>query len=153
MKIRPSLGGALSDRTVPWFSPGGQSSSTCRCGAWLRSDLTGSTRCPKSEARTNRHGTPIGGRVCDGQTHPGDRVLLLATICDVENIVVGLVRSWGGEIPWIAGCQLCEWCPNKPEDADIHTLMGHLDERHKIPGEAVQRVGPQPPSRNESSAA
>ena len=65
-----------------------------------------------------------------GRLTPGDRILLLATICGAENIIVGLVRSWGGEIPWIAGCQLCEWRPGKPEDAGIHTLMGHLSERH-----------------------
>ena len=50
--------------------PGSQSSSTCRCGAWRRSGLTGSTRCARSDARINRHGEPVGAFICDGQAHP-----------------------------------------------------------------------------------
>ena len=131
----------------------GQPSSTCRCGAWLRRDLVDCTRCSRSEARINRRGEPVGGFICDGQADPGDRILLLATICGAGHIIVGLVRSWGGEIPWIAGCELCEWRPSKPEDADLDTLMGHLRARHDIPDKVIQRVGPLSSLRTKSRAA
>lgn len=121
-----------------------QTSHTCRCGAWLRSEMAGGTRCSRSEAQVNRFGEQVGTLVCDGQNHPGDRILLLATICGVENIVVGLVRSWGGEKPWIAGCALCGWHPDMPEDADVRTLVTHLVKQHGLADEAIQRIGPRP---------
>ena len=118
---------------------------SCRCGAWLRRSAPGGTRCSRSEALINRFGEPVGGFVCDGQPHPGDRTLLLATICGEDSIVVGLVRKWGqAQKLWIAGCGLCGWHPSEPGDADVRALLEHMAEQHNLADEAIQAVGPDP---------
>ena len=129
--------------SLPFHSPTDALPSVCRCGAWQRVELSGeSTECSRSEAGINRYGEPIGRRVCDGQAHPGgDRVLLLADVCGVDRIIVGLIRSQHGD-PWIARCELCDWKPKKEKNATLRKLMEHLAERHQLHADAVRPIGP-----------
>ena len=119
----------LNDQQNGSVTDSSPSSSTCRCGAWMRSDLTGTTRCARSEAVINRHGEPAGG-VCEGfaDHRDRDRTLLLATVCGLENVIVGVVRV--RRRPFIVRCQLCEWVPD--DQTSSLSLQTHLVEFHNL---------------------